>query len=549
MVRAPEKCPSLSLCMSLSLAVGFLLGSSHGITIWRLPSPRSSVPYTPFYYQCVPYATRQRALVSPGVRSQDQLYEKMEVAAAVKEKVFVALPTKFKVGKSTLSWALRHFGGTGATIVITHVHVPPRMIPILVEWLFGDSCHENFLDDGQHELMDRVGAKFHASKLSPEQVKSFRRIEREKLNELLDEYIHECFKMEVKFEKLVFEKEDVVAGLLELIFFHGVTKLVISAGTDRQYSRKMDKPKSRKAMDIMQRADPSCKIWFVCKGQLICTRDMEAETAGAVTPLLPDSDHQILQLSPRQEEDEVESELGFYDELNEACIAAENLMNVALNESSQLQKAEEEVVSAIQKAKEYQELYLEEVKRHKYLEGALVRANREIARLRQANHLPDNQQIRTMDGPQEAMSEKLILEQCTPDMNSAVGTAGRPIEAQKVYARIQLDHDYAARELQALQSKLTLFSPSSVIHSGFDEDCIPSYFFCPIFQEVMRDPHIAADGFTYEANAIRGWLDGGHIVSPVTNQPLAHHELIPNFALKSVIQHYMIRQQYRFSRC
>jgi hypothetical protein len=34
----------------------------------------------------------------------------------------------------------------------------------------------------------------------------------------------------------------------------------------------MDKPKSRTAVEIMQRADPSCKIWFVCKGQLICTR-------------------------------------------------------------------------------------------------------------------------------------------------------------------------------------------------------------------------------------------------------------------------------------
>ncbi|KAJ1429592.1 Zinc finger, RING/FYVE/PHD-type [Sesbania bispinosa] len=34
----------------------------------------------------------------------------------------------------------------------------------------------------------------------------------------------------------------------------------------------------------------------------------------------------------------------------------------------------------------------------------------------------------------------------------------------------------------------------------------PSYFICPIFQEVMQDPHVAADGFTYEAEAIRdGW--------------------------------------------
>ena len=46
---------------------------------------------------------------------------------------------------------------------------------------------------------------------------------------------------------------------------------------------------------------------------------------------------------------DVELELGFYDELKEACIAAENLMKRALNESSRRQKADEEVVSAIQK--------------------------------------------------------------------------------------------------------------------------------------------------------------------------------------------------------
>ena len=69
-----------------------------------------------------------------------------------------------------------------------------------------------------------------------------------------------------------------------------------------------------------------------------------------------------------------------------------------------------------------------------------------------------------------------------------------------------------------------------------------------ISQEPMRDPHVAADGFTYEADAIRGWLDGGSDASPVTGQPLAHRELAPNFALGAVIQDYtMRRRQHRFS--
>ncbi|KAF7844531.1 U-box domain-containing protein 33 isoform X1 [Senna tora] len=82
----------------------------------------------------------------------------------------------------------------------------------------------------------------------------------------------------------------------------------------------------------------------------------------------------------------------------------------------------------------------------------------------------------------------------------------------------------------------------------------PTYFICPIFliieerlmkgingtfQEVMQDPHVAADGFTYEAEAIRGWLDSGHETSPMTNDKLAHRNLVPNLALRSAIQDWL----------
>ncbi|GLT79651.1 hypothetical protein SLA2020_511320 [Shorea laevis] len=64
----------------------------------------------------------------------------------------------------------------------------------------------------------------------------------------------------------------------------------------------------------------------------------------------------------------------------------------------------------------------------------------------------------------------------------------------------------------------------------------PHYFLCPISQEIMSDPHIAADGYTYEAETLRTWLEGGHDTSPMTNDPLANHTLIPNHALRSAIQ-------------
>ncbi|XP_022764668.1 U-box domain-containing protein 32-like isoform X2 [Durio zibethinus] len=71
---------------------------------------------------------------------------------------------------------------------------------------------------------------------------------------------------------------------------------------------------------------------------------------------------------------------------------------------------------------------------------------------------------------------------------------------------------------------------------------IPSHFVCPIFQEVMKDPLIAADGFTYEGDAIRGWLESGHDTSPMTNLKLEHCSLVPNYALHQAIQEWQHAQ-------
>lgn len=61
-------------------------------------------------------------------------------------------------------------------------------------------------------------------------------------------------------------------------------------------------------------------------------------------------------------------------------------------------------------------------------------------------------------------------------------------------------------------------------------------------QEVMSDPQVAADGFTYEAEAIRGWLHGAD-TSPMTNLKLAHRRLTPNKALRSAILEWQQKQE------
>ena len=65
-------------------------------------------------------------------------------------------------------------------------------------------------------------------------------------------------------------------------------------------------------------------------------------------------------------------------------------------------------------------------------------------------------------------------------------------------------------------------------------------FICPITQEIMTDPVIAADGFSYERTAIEQWIKvkGNAALSPCTGQPLAHTQVIPNITLKNAIQDY-----------
>ncbi|CAI5493129.1 unnamed protein product [Closterium sp. Naga37s-1] len=63
---------------------------------------------------------------------------------------------------------------------------------------------------------------------------------------------------------------------------------------------------------------------------------------------------------------------------------------------------------------------------------------------------------------------------------------------------------------------------------------IDSQFICPISKEIMKDPVVAADGFTYERQHITTWM-GSSSLSPATGQPLPHTCLTPNNVLKNLI--------------
>ncbi|KAF3789273.1 U-box domain-containing protein 52 [Nymphaea thermarum] len=68
----------------------------------------------------------------------------------------------------------------------------------------------------------------------------------------------------------------------------------------------------------------------------------------------------------------------------------------------------------------------------------------------------------------------------------------------------------------------------------------PSHFLCPILQDVMEDPWVAPDGYTYERRAIERWLSNQD-TSPMTNLPLPNKNLVPNRALSSAISEWKSR--------
>lgn len=62
-----------------------------------------------------------------------------------------------------------------------------------------------------------------------------------------------------------------------------------------------------------------------------------------------------------------------------------------------------------------------------------------------------------------------------------------------------------------------------------------SIFLCPITHDVMTDPVVSADGYTYEREAIARWFESSR-KSPVTGQTLPHTDLVPNQSVRTLLK-------------
>ena len=70
---------------------------------------------------------------------------------------------------------------------------------------------------------------------------------------------------------------------------------------------------------------------------------------------------------------------------------------------------------------------------------------------------------------------------------------------------------------------------------------IPHAFLCPITCDLMDRPAVAADGHSYELEAITRWLETKN-TSPCTGAPLHTAVLVPNVALRNAIAEWRAMQ-------
>jgi hypothetical protein len=70
------------------------------------------------------------------------------------------------------------------------------------------------------------------------------------------------------------------------------------------------------------------------------------------------------------------------------------------------------------------------------------------------------------------------------------------------------------------------------------DGALPDEFICPITNELMEEPVVAADGHTYEKSAILEWFEK-KLTSPKTNEPLPTKMIFANLSVRTAILEYI----------
>ncbi|CAL5065555.1 unnamed protein product [Urochloa decumbens] len=343
------------------------------------------------------------------------------------EKVYVAVGREAE-SRATLLWALHKFAGA-ASFVLLHVYSPPKLLPFM-------------------------GARIPAAQVGEQELASYKKMELQRVNHSLDQYIHLCAQGKIHAEKLVVESDDVGQGLVELISEHHVTAFVMGAAADMHYTKKMKTPKSRKARFVEQQADPLCKIWFICKGTLVCRRKaiqlsheemQECRQSSGVTHYSEEKSASLSEMwcvantwlcnsiGEPQIERTSSDPFDISGKNNVVLSDTESARKEAYEEKCRREKAERELFEALQKAQASENSYFREMKQKNELEEKLTTIMEEIESLT----VRTDELCAKLQGECE---QRVVLEK-------------RGAHSDRIIKDLMLQRDKALRETEALRSR------------------------------------------------------------------------------------------------
>ncbi|XP_024318687.1 U-box domain-containing protein 33 isoform X1 [Brachypodium distachyon] len=358
-----------------------------------------------------------------------------------REKVYLAVGREVAGSKALVLWALHKFPKDAAAFVLIHVYSRPKFLPIM-------------------------GAKIPASQVGEQELIAHKKIELQRISDILDQNLLLCAQEKVQAEKMVVESDDVAERLVQLISEHRVTALVMGAAADKNYTKKMKALKSKKAQIVEQQADPFCRIWYICKGTLVYRRkttplsheamqegrlksgaqkfSVDRSTSLSETWCVsntwlhkPNLEPHIERTSPNRSCDNEKEDVKEYDKpdnkIQHILRELESARQQAYEEKCSREKAERELFEASQKAQASENMYFGEVKQKNEIEEKLTTTMEEVERLTETTD-------ELCAKLQEERKKKLALEK-------KIGHSDRIIKD------LMLQRDKAVREVEALRAK------------------------------------------------------------------------------------------------
>ncbi|KAJ0464201.1 putative U box domain, Zinc finger, RING/FYVE/PHD-type [Helianthus annuus] len=451
------------------------------------------------------------------------------------EKVYVAIGNDVQEGLATLEWTLRKWSSVNISIVILHADI-------------------------NKDYVYTYYGKLPASYVNDESVDYLNKFEQGKVNKILNQYIAFCGQVQTETLNIAKYDEPIPKRILQVISGRRICKLVMGITFLKSSSigGRLFYLKERNNEEVIEddQGDTVAKLskkrgsfkgWI---GKLFpenaknnqtasslpspesvptwdkCTEEIE-EYFNQLQGSYVDEESEIVQVSSdglensRSKEPDIPKDLNPIQKteflrikVGEARDAIHTYKREAKESAKRCSKAEWAINLCTSRVSDLETRLNEETMKRRDFENDLHTVKEEVT----------ENQIRLQQNKSKLNSTLEILKELPNKLKS--------VTLEKSQHEEQLKKMIHIRGTMILEIE-NLRKQKDVMHRRI-EFCTPS--------DVMKDPHIASDGFSYELSAIKQWLDMGNNTSPMTNLELEHQWLTPNHTLRSLIQDWHMKR-------